>query len=287
MNSKIWKIFILIILFIINIFLFFNLSYLKRQNEFEIDFLDVGQGNGTLIKYQGLNFLIDSGKELYARKTLYKNLSFFNRNLDFSFASHYDFDHVGNFIDYFQKYKISYFFRNGKASKAPVYEELLKLTKKNKIKTIDLIAGDILKINKDFFIKVLFPEKNINKNKLKDNNSSLVLQIFYKDKTFLITGDSPKKIEKWLVKKYGESLKSDILLAGHHGSKTSSSEIFLKTINPKLIIFSAGKNNPYHHPSPSVISLVKKIKIPYLITYNVGTIKEIFNGDKWILNLEK
>ena len=280
MKIKFFKILTLFLLLIFNIFLFLNFSYLKKQNEFEIDFLDVGQGNGILIKYQGLNFLIDSGKELYARKTLYKNLSFFDRNIDFAFASHYDFDHVGNFIDYFQKYKISYFFRNGKVSKAPVYDELLKLSQKNKIKSIDLVAGDILKINKDFYIKVLFPEKNINKNKLRDNDSSLVLQIFYKDKKFLITGDSPKKIEKWLVEKYGEELKSDILLAGHHGSKTSSSEIFLKTVSPKLIIFSAGKDNPYHHPNKSVLDLVKKLKIPYLITYNTGTIKEIFNGEK-------
>jgi competence protein ComEC len=196
MNLKLIKIFILAILLLINIFLFLNIYSLKTFNEFEINFLDVGQGNSTLIKYKGLNFLIDSGKELYARKSFYKNISFFDRNIDFVFATHYDFDHVGNLLDYFEKYKIYYFFRNGKKSKAPIFNELLKLTKKEKIKNIDLISGDILKINDEFYIKVLFPEEKININKLRDNDSSLVLQIFYKDKIFLITGDSPKKIEK-------------------------------------------------------------------------------------------
>jgi competence protein ComEC len=81
-----------------------------------------------------------------------------------------------------------------------------------------------------------------------------------------------------LVKKYGNKLKSDILLAGHHGSKTSSSEEFLKAVNPELIIFSAGKNNSYHHPHPTVISLVKKLGITYFRTDEVGTIKYIFNN---------
>jgi len=118
-------------------------------------------------------------------------------NSDISiFASHYDFDHVGNLLDYFQKYKISYFFRNGKASKAPIYSELLKLTKENNIKALDLKADDVVKVDKDFYIKILFPDGEIDQNKMRDNDSSLVLQVFYKNKIFLITGDSPIKIEK-------------------------------------------------------------------------------------------
>jgi len=275
------KTFILFLLFLINIFLFLNLENLKNKKEFEIDFLDVGQGNGTLIKTQNLNILIDSGKELYARKTLYKNLSFFDRNLDLVFASHYDYDHVGNFLDYFQKYKISYFFRNGKESKAPIYSELLKLTKIKKIKTIDLKAGDILKINKNFYIKVLFPDRKINQNKMRDNDSSLVLQIFYKNKIFLITGDSPVKIERWLIEKYGDELKSDILLAGHHGSRTSSSEEFLKVVKPDLIIFSTCKNNSYHHPNKEILERVKKLGIKYLRTDEIGTVKYFFKNNEW------
>jgi competence protein ComEC len=107
------------------------------------------------------------------------------------------------------------------------------------------------------------------------------LQIFFRDKIFLITGDAPKKIEEWLVKKYGKKLKSNILLAGHHGSKTSSSEEFLKVVNPDLIIFSAGKDNPYHHPNKEIIDLVKELKIKYLRTDEVGTIRYLLKADNW------
>jgi len=287
-NINLIKIFILSILFLINILLLSNLFYLKNTNEFEVNFLDVGQGNATLFKYKSeLNILIDSGKDVYGRKSLYKNLSFFDRNLDLTFATHYDFDHVGNFLDYFNKYNISYFFRNGKESKAPIYEELLKLIKKEDIKNIDLKAGDIIKIDKNSFIEILFPEEKINVNKLKDNDSSLILKLTYKNKTFLITGDASKKIESWMVEKYGKKLKSDFLLAGHHGSKTSSSEEFLRAVSPEYIIFSVGKNNSYHHPHPTVISLVDKLGIKYFRTDINGTIKYIFNGEDWILKLEK
>jgi len=82
-----------------------------------------------------------------------------------------------------------------------------------------------------------------------------------------------------MVEKYGKRLKSDFLLAGHHGSNTSSSEEFLRAVNPEYIIFSAGKNNSYNHPHPAVISLVEKLGIKYFRTDTVGTIKYIFNGE--------
>jgi competence protein ComEC len=178
------------------LFLFFNLNSIKDRNEFEIDFIDVGQGNSTLIKYKNLTFLIDSGKELYARKNFYEEVSFFKKDIDFVFATHYDFDHVGNLLDYFKKYNIFYFFRNGKQSKAPIFNELAELSNKENIKNMDLVADDVLKIDNNLQIKILFPDAEINNNSMKDNDSSLVLQIFFRDKIFLITGDAPKKIEE-------------------------------------------------------------------------------------------
>ncbi len=285
---KLLKILLLSLLLGLNIFLFLNLYFFKIKKQFEIDFIDVGQGNSTLIKTEsGLNILIDSGKDLYGRKNFYKNLSFFEKNIDLAFASHYDIDHVGNFLEYFMKYKIYYFFKNGKESKAPIYNEIIKILNKKKIPTRNLEADEVLYFNSDFKIKVLFPDQGINKNKLRDNSSSLVLQIIYKNKKFLIMGDCPKKIEKWLILKYGNELKSDVLLAGHHGSKTSSSEEFLKIVHPDWIIFSAGKNNQYHHPNKSVLDLVRKLNLKYLRTDEVGTIKFIFNGVDWEMKFEK
>lgn len=280
-KTNLIKISVLSLLFIINIFLIFNFYFLKTQNEFEVDFVDVGQGNGTLFKYNsGLKILIDSGTGLKAKKGLYNELSFFDRNIDLFFATHYDTDHVGNFPDYFKKYINSYFFNNGKDSKTPIYNEILNGLKNQNIKDISLVAGNILKIDDDSYIEVLLPEKNININSLKSNDSSLVLKFIYKNKNILITGDLPSKLERWLVEKYGKKLKSDVLVAGHHGSKYSSSEEFLEAVNPKYIIFSAGKDNSYHHPSQEVLDRVDKLGIKYFRTDENGTIKYIFNdGD--------
>lgn len=282
------KILLLSFLMIINIFLFLNLHSLKNQNEFEVNFLDVGQGNGTLFEYDsGLKILVDSGVGLKAKQSLFKELSFFNRKIDLFFATHYDLDHVGNFIDYFYKYTNSYFFNNGKESKAPIYDEIFKILNQQNIKDISLVSGDIIKINKNSFIEVLFPEKNININKLKDNDSSLILKFIYKDKSILITGDASSKIEKWLVKKYGNKLKSDILIAGHHGSKTSSSEEFLKMVKPEYIIFSAGENNSYHHPNKEILERVDVLGIKYFRTDTQGTVKAFIDKGNWVFEVEK
>ena len=100
------------------------------------------------------------------------------------------------------------------------------------------------------------------------NDSSIVLRIVYGENEVLLTGDASKKIEKFLVSKYGSRLESDILKLGHHGSKTSSSELFLRTVKPKSVVVSAGSNNRYGHPHKSVMDLVGRLNSSLYSTIN-------------------
>jgi competence protein ComEC len=88
----------------------------------------------------------------------------------------------------------------------------------------------------------------------------------------------PKKYEKLLVEKYGDSLKSDILLSGHHGSKTSSSDIFLKTVSPEYFVISSGENS-YGHPSKEVLKKARENFFKILRTDQLGNIKFLIKKD--------
>ena len=103
--------------------------------------------------------------------------------------------------------------------------------------------------------------------------------------SFLLTGDLPQKIEKTLVGKYGSFLKSDVLKVGHHGSKNSSSDIFIGTISPTYSIISAGLNNRYDHPNKEALDILNQFSSQILETMGGGMIE--FKSDGQNLNLVK
>ncbi|PID83598.1 hypothetical protein CSB11_00455 [Candidatus Campbellbacteria bacterium] len=288
---KYLKIATLIFLFI-SLILILSFSF-QKQKENQITFLNVGQGSGTLIKTKnGTEILIDLSDKQIAQKSLLKELGFFNREIDFLFLTHYDIDHVGGFLDLFGKYKIKGFFTSKtipeNKDQKEVYNLIYKNLKKENIKDFKINTEDILKISENLYIEVLYPFSDLNLNKMNPNETSLVLQIHFTDqskteKKVLITGDLSSKMENFLVQKYGKKLKSEILLAGHHGSKTSSSELFLKTVSPKYFVIQAGLSNPYGHPHKSVLNRVLKMNIQILETSKKGNQRFVFKNGNLVL----
>jgi hypothetical protein len=114
---------------------------------------------------------------------------------------------------------------------------------------------------------------------LKETNAgSIALRVVYGKTEFMLTGDAPLSVEKSLVATYGEKLQSDVLKAGHHGSKTSSAESFVRAVNPQYVIFSRGCDNSYGHPHATIVTLFEKLKIPALDTCREGTITFLSDG---------
>jgi competence protein ComEC len=125
-------------------------------------------------------------------------------------------------------------------------------------------------------LKILFPDKD--PSNLKSNESSIVIQLSYGDIDFLLTGDAPKSIEEHLVRVYGSDLESEVLKVGHHGSKTSSSVIFLNTVRPQYAVISAGSENRYGHPSAEVIERLEKYDLEIDSTIEDGSIVFMTDG---------
>ena len=269
---------IFILLLFFNLILFFNL---KENKKLEVIFLNVGTGNSALIKTKnGKKILIDAGNDKIFFKSLRKELSFFDKHIDYLIASHSDIDHIGNFVDILKYYNVDrYFFNGAKRIEKGTFNNIYSLLKEKKIPITKLSEGDIIELSNDLKIKLFSPPDVLcDIMKFKSNTSSLVFQLIYKDKyKIMFTGDLPVSIEKFLVFKYGKELKSDILLAGHHGSKTSSSFEFVNTVLPDYVIISTSRKNSYGHPNEKVIERFKQINAKILYTFSDGNI--VFEGN--------
>ena len=115
------------------------------------------------------------------------------------------------------------------------------------------------------------------------NEKSIATRLVYKETSMLLTGDASKFNEYDMVSVYGASLESEVLKLGHHGSKTSSSELFLDTVRPEFVVVSAGCDNRFSHPSDVVVDRVKIRKIKMLDTCSFGDIVFTSNGTRWKL----
>lgn len=114
----------------------------------------------------------------------------------------------------------------------------------------------------------------------KDNDASCIIQFEIKGKRLLLPGDIEEKVEAQLVQQYGNQLKSDVLIVPHHGSKTSSSEVFIQQVSPSIAIISSGYKNQFRHPHANVVQRYRALGIEVYNTAHSGAVEIDFSGDK-------
>ncbi|MGM0498660.1 MAG: DNA internalization-related competence protein ComEC/Rec2 [Bacillota bacterium] len=280
-NYQLWQKIIPVFLAIIIISFFIN----PASKELEVNFIAVGQGDGIFIKFpNGENMLIDTGPPgSDGRNIEYSIISFLNNqgisSLDYFMISHFDADHAGGMPHLLKRKEIKNILIPPFKEKTELHNILEKEIKKRKIKVKFLSSGMSFDIA-DCRIDILNPDyNNLNEDR---NENSIVFLLTHKENTFLFTGDLSKNGENRIINKY-DLAEVDVLKAGHHGSKTSSGEIFLNKIRPKIIVISVGRNN-FGHPSAEVIERYNKKSIKYLRTDKSGMIKFISDGNEIFLN---
>lgn len=264
--------FLLVFVFL---FVIFNSIYSINKN-LEVIFLDIGQGDGILIKTpSGFRIVIDGGPDDSLIYRISNYLNYFNREIDLIVLTHPDSDHVTGLGELFSRYKVKHVLLTGQQDDLPVYEFLLKESKKTKIfytQNIDTIVID------DFTrLDILYPKSSNNFSN--NNDSSVVVKLQYKDSTFLFTGDVTQEVEQLLLDK---DIKSNVLKIAHHGSKTSSGLEFLREVNPSYAVIQSGQNK-YGHPHQVVLDRLEDLGIKYLITRELGDIVLLSNGSQiWL-----
>jgi competence protein ComEC len=247
-----------------------------------VRFLDVGQGDAIhIITPDGYEMLIDGGSSALVLRELAKGRSFFDRTIDVVLATHPDTDHVGGLVDVLDRYQVGMIIESVVDHTALAAQAFDKAALAEGVQIIAAQAGQELQLGASTTIRILSPSGDT--TNWQSNNASVIVQVIYGDIEFMLTGDAPSSIEDFLVIKYGESLESDVLKLGHHGSKTSSSELFLSYVRPRYSVVSAGADNRYGHPNQTVIDRVASVESEIVSTATVGTITFLSNGmDVWL-----
>jgi competence protein ComEC len=274
-------------------------------HDLEISYLDIGQGDATFIRApNGNSILIDGGPPSGEVSTKISEIvNVFDKQIDVIIATHADADHIGGLASVLQNYSTSLFLDPHFASATGIYKKLFEIVQEKNIPRLTARKGINILLDDDVVLKILYPNnlfpsylieqcelekkqkrkgrKKCEKNIFLDTNqTSVVARLEYKNKSFLFTGDAPVDVEKFLIDTKTK-LTSDILKVGHHGSKTSTSEEFVKEVNPSLAIISVGKENRYGHPHKETLEHLKGIKI--LRTDELGAITIGSSGQDLIL----
>ncbi len=259
-------------------------SLSQAHRDLRVVFLDVGQGDATLIQTPlGKNILVDTGPGFDIDYALARYMDASDRHIDTVILTHPDTDHVSGTLTLLDRYQVDRVFHSGLMAGAPIYSTIAEKTRSQKIPSQRLVAGQKLLIEPGLYFEVLWPQQYL--ESLDSNDYSIVLQLVYGDKKILLPGDIPKHIEVDIVDVYGSSLGSDILKLSHHGSSTSTHELFMDAVAPEYSIVSAACSNRFGHPHGEVLNIVYHEGSRLLDTCRDGDIVfEFKDGDFFLKN---
>ncbi len=267
------KLFFILLMFHFMIPLFSNNTYIKM--------LDIGQGDSILLHFNKKSILIDTGGVYSYKNNEADGKIFYNiilpafkslgiGKLDYLIITHGDADHMGEAIQLIENFRVEkVIFNCGEYNN--LEKRLIKVLEKKKIKYYSCIKELNIDKNKLYFLQT----KEYNN----ENDNSNVIYTEIEGYRFLFMGDAGVLKEKDILDTYDIS-KIDFLKVGHHGSRTSTSELFLKRINPQIALISAGRDNKFNHPHDEVLSLLNKYNVKVFSTKEFGSITIDLNSFK-------
>ena len=276
---------VLIILTITNIVLFSSLGQkdLLPDNKLSVMAIDVGQGDAFLIKFpDNRTALIDAGQATYyfdnGERVIIPLLNYLGIDkIDYGFISHMDLDHYGGFVSLIQNGKIKRIFKPEIDSSLQKDVKFEKYLKENNIKYTYYNHQSFLVGNYRLFI--LNDKEEADVYNLSSNNNSGMIKIVYGSTSFLFTGDAERREEEIMINDYNRFLDVDVLKAAHHGSKTGTSEEFIKFTSPEYAIISAGINNKFGHPDQETLDRLEQNNIKVFRTDKSSAILLTSDGE--------
>lgn len=244
----------------------------------KVSFLNIGQGDSIFIEGPtGIQMLIDAGPpDKSVLRELGSVMPVFDRSIDAVVETHPDQDHLGGISDVFERYQVGTFLEPGIPNDTKATKATVLAVQKSGAKDVLARRGMRLILGGGAYADILFPDRDV--SKIETNTGSIVMRVVYGNTSFLLNGDSPQVIEKYLVSIDGKNLQSTVLKAGHHGSKNSSAPEFVRAVNPEYGVFSRGCDNKYGHPAPQVVDLFQSLNIPTLDTCKSGRVTFVSDG---------
>lgn len=254
-------------------------GYAAIAEKVEIHFIDVGQGDSILIQTNtGKAVLIDGGDRSEG-STVVKYLKRAGvKQIDLMVSTHPHADHIGGLDDVLRAFKVNQVLDAGISYSSSTFEEYLELIMKKKIPFDTPETAREYKLDGILF-KVLGPKRVHDET----NDNSVVVKMIFDEFSALFTGDLEGEGERDLLL---ANLHSTLLKVGHHGSNTSTGDLFLFKVKPQLAVISVGKGNKYGHPATETLKKLNKLGVSIYRTDEQGTIVVSTTGKKYWVNQE-
>ncbi len=225
-----------------------NENTVSADSSFAVHFIDVGQGDSSLIICDGKTMLIDGGDKS-ASQVVYTYLKKLGLTyLDYVVCTHPDADHVGGLSGALEQATAGTVWCPVDSYSSKVFENFKTRVEKQGKALIKPEVGTSVTLG-SATVTVYAPREDYTDS----NNQSIVLRVVYGETSFLFTGDAETDSESSMCEA-GLALKSTVLKVGHHGSDTSTSIRFLREIMPTYAVISCGKDNKYGHPTEQTLS---------------------------------
>jgi competence protein ComEC len=267
-----------------------NISYWVHRNFYnprlKVTFLDVGQGNAALIQFPGKERMLidgggfsggqfDIGEKVVGPFLLRAKIA----RIDYLVLSHPDMDHMDGLRFIASHFRPREFWHSGEKVETRAHRELMEIIR---LKKVPMLSPGRWKEGRrigDVAVALLHPEEGDEERGLKLNDRSLVVKLTYQGKSFLFPGDLERAGEEKVVLHAGRALKCDVLLAPHHGSKTSCSRLFLDQAKPRVCVISAGPGNPFSFPNMEVVKRLESIGCRIFRTDRDGAVEVIIGRE--------
>ena len=249
------------------------------SGKLEVTLLDVGQGDAIFIRTpQNQKILIDAGPAANLLNPLAEEMYFFEKQIDLMVITHPDLDHIAGFTEILRRYEVKNILMTGVQHDTAWYRDILEQITEQEIpvyvarEELDFNFGSIL-------FDVIWPREALAGKKPADANAaSIVAKLTYGNTSVLLTGDFEEGGEETLLKTT-QNIQADVLKLGHHGSRTSSSEDFLKTVDSKIALISVGQDNKFDHPHAEVLERVRDQEV--YSTMERGSVRISSDGEEW------
>jgi competence protein ComEC len=254
----------------------------KKDNRAHVYMLNVGQGDSFLIQTaNGRQILVDGGRDASALSELARVMPRGDRTIDLVIATHPDADHIGGLPLILSRYKVGAVLTTEAASETATYRSLMQMLHEKQIPAYYARHGMSIALDATLptILSILFPDRST--GGWETNTASVIARLDAGNASALFTGDSPQSVETFLARSVPEKIDTDVLKLGHHGSKTSSGEAFLKAVSPTLALISAGVDNRYGHPHNEVTERLHALGIPWISTQQSGTVDISTDGTGW------
>jgi competence protein ComEC len=249
---------------------------------FRVTYLDVGQGDSMVVQSNNHNLLIDAGTNATAYSLANKLENMGISKLDVVIGTHPHEDHIGGLDTVIKQFDIGKIYMPKVSATSRTFEDVLRAIQGKGLTVSTPVAGSSFNLG-SAGCSILAPNSQSYENV---DNYSIVIRVGFGANSFLFTGDAQADSEKEMLVR-GYILKSDVLKVGHHGSWTSTSPDFLKSVSPQFAVISVGKDNSYGHPHRETLEKLSEGGIKVYRTDLNGTVTFTSDGSNLAVQTEK